>query len=84
MAIQLKRRETPEYLNEIKLDNLIDHILSGELNRFFLYTPLGSEQYDSAVEAVSAFNLSNDKGNTRLLIATRQGTGVILLNKDIK
>ena len=85
MAFQLKRRMTKEYQNELELEQLKDHILSGAPNHFYIYSSGKSlGVFDDIEKAVAVYNRIHEKGLSHLVLATRIGTSCTLLSKEIK
>lgn len=76
--------DTTEYLLQIRLDQLIDHIQSGEPNRFNVFAPPGDlGTFDTYQKALEVFNKITLPGYSCIVLATRIGTGVTILSKEV-
>ena len=72
-------------MNDIERTQLIDHIISGAPDTYFVYAPSRSfGSYTSYEQAKAMFDVITEAGHSYILLATRIGTGVAIESKDIE
>ena len=69
----------------IRVQQLLDHVILESENHYYVYSPSGSVGHFTAYsEALDAFSKITQKGYSYIMLATRIGTGVPVLEQEIK